>query len=531
MLKTLIKIKLQGLFLRQVKSSKGKSASKGKIVLMALLFVYVGVVFCGMFAALFDALVEPLHAMQLDWLYFGLMSIIIIMFCFLGSVFITEHEMYEAKDNELLMSMPIRNRDILLSRICMILFLNYIYELMIAGPAFVIYMIYFGMNAWQIISFIIVFLTLPLFVLALTCVIAWVVAHIMMRVKRKNIMSLVSFIVFFGLYMYGVTFVEEYIGLLIQNGKTIAQAIESSIFPIYHLSIAIQDANMMSLVIYIVCALVPFIAVIYLLSLNFIKMATTKPKARKIKYVEKPMKEQSVVQSLLVREIKHFTSNAMVMLNGAMGIVMTIIGTVALIIYSSDLKAMMVMIPGIEEWVTPLLCIMGIAVGSLNIISASSISLEGNRLWILKTLPIKEKDILNAKLIMHLLMCIPSNLFYSIVASILFEVSILDAVMIILVPNLFTFFIALLGLLLNLWKPKFDWVNETVCVKQSMPVMLTMFISMGMVFVIGFVYVSILSDMMSVNTYMYAMSALIIIINIYFYYLIMTWGVKRFREL
>ena len=82
---------------------------------------------------------------------------------------------------------------------------------------------------------------------------------------------------------------------------------------------------------------------------------------------------------------------------------------------------------------------------------------------------------------MHLVLCIPAGIFFSIVEVILFQLSILDAIIVVFVPVLFTFFIAVLGLLLNLWKPKFDWVNETVCVKQSMPVMMTMFISMGLV--------------------------------------------------
>lgn len=48
MLKTLIKIRLQGILLRQTKSSKkNQGNSIGKIVLMGLLFAYVGVVFCG----------------------------------------------------------------------------------------------------------------------------------------------------------------------------------------------------------------------------------------------------------------------------------------------------------------------------------------------------------------------------------------------------------------------------------------------------------------------------------------------------
>ena len=57
---------------------------------------------------------------------------------------------------------------------------------------------------------------------------------------------------------------------------------------------------------------------------------------------------------------------------------------------------------------------------------------------------------------MHLVLCIPAGIFFSIVEVILFQLSILDAIIVVFVPVLFTFFIAVLGLLLNLWKPKFD---------------------------------------------------------------------------
>ena len=102
MLMTLIKIRLQGILLRQTKSSKKKGNSIGKLILFGLLFAYVGVVFIGMFGMLFYSLIEPFSMMGIEWLYFALMALFIILLCFIGSIFLTHHEIYEAKDNELL---------------------------------------------------------------------------------------------------------------------------------------------------------------------------------------------------------------------------------------------------------------------------------------------------------------------------------------------------------------------------------------------------------------------------------------------
>lgn len=531
MLKTLIKIRLKGLLMSQTKSSKKKASSLGRLILILFLFAYVGVVATVMFGLLFSSLIEPLQLMGIQWLYFAIMSLMIIILCFVGSVFIVHHEIYEAKDNELLLAMPIRNRDILLSRVFTILILNYIFEILVAGPAFYVYITNIGMNVIQILMFIGVFMTLPLFILALSCLFSWILAHVMIRTKMRNFISIAFFVVFMMGYFYAIGYIEEYMTLLIQHGKTIAEAIERSVYPLYHLSIALYDGNVMSFMIYLVCAIVPFGIVIYLLSTNFIKMATTKPKIKREKFKVKPMKHQSIKKALLVREINHFTSNAMVVLNGAIGALMSLMAAAAVLFYADKIKSFIGIFPGIETMMTPVLCMAVIGISSLNMISASSISLEGDRLWIMKSLPVSTKDILDIKLLLHFVLCVPAGIVLSLVLSFLFQTSMLDTIVIVVAPILFTTLIDLVGLLANLWKPKFDWVNETVCVKQSMPVMVTMFGAMGLVALIVIGYTNFCVDLISINMYMCLLIGISIVVNIALYYMVITWGVKRFNEL
>ncbi|MEG0592290.1 MAG: hypothetical protein RR512_03195, partial [Coprobacillus sp.] len=309
MLKTLIKIRLQGLFASQMRGSKkSKTGGAGKIILSLFVVAYIAVVFSSLFGMLFSTLLEPLQLMGIDWLYFAVMAIMVIMLCFIGSVFLVQHEIYEAKDNHMLLAMPIKNRDILLSRVFVILILNYAYEILVAGPAIVVYAMNKPLSIIQIIMFIIVVLTLPLFVLAISSAFGWLMENIMKHVRKKNIVTLVLSLAFFGVYFYAVSSIQDYVTLLIQNGKSIAQAIEGGLFPIYHLGIALENGNIVSLLIYLVCAIIPFVAVMYVLSKSFVKLATSKAKAKKIKYVEKPMEAKSLNKALLIREFRHFTS-------------------------------------------------------------------------------------------------------------------------------------------------------------------------------------------------------------------------------
>lgn len=529
-MKALIKIKILGLLKRTLQSRRTKQ-SLARTILIALLFVYVIVVFFGMFYVMFDTIIEPFHLLNLDWLYFAIMAIMVVMFSFIGSVFLTEHELYEAKDNDLLLAMPISNREILLSRLCTILFLDYIFELLIVIPAFIVYIRSMAINILQIIIFFIVILTLPLMILTLTMLMAWLVASIMKRIRYKNIVTIILWLLLFGLYMVAVTAIEDYIVVLIQNGQSIAQAIEKSLFPIYHLSLAISEMNILSLFVYLLCAFVPFALAFYILSINFIKLTTTKGKEKKRVYKEKPMKEKGILFSLYIRELKHFFSNPMVVLNGMVGAIMTVIACVFICIYKGDIQSLVAQLPFLDIYLVAIVCIISISMGSLNLISASLISLEGRNLWILKSLPINEKDILNAKLLLHLSICLPGHFLFGIVTSFILDFSIINSLIVIIVPALMTLFVALSGLLLNLWKPRFDWINETMCVKQSLPVFLSMLIAMSLAFVIGFGYLEIFNDVMSMRSYIYAVFVVFVILNVTLYHLLMSYGIKKWKSL
>lgn len=536
MLRSLIKIRLQGIFMRSMKSSKNSKVGAGKIVLMGFLLVYIVAVFGSMFGYMFSTILEPFTMIGYEWLYFGIMSILIVILCFVGSVFTTQQEIYGAKDNELLLSMPIKNSDILLSRVFVILIINYLYEALIALPALIVYFSERNFEIIKLLFFIIIMLTLPLFVLALSCAFGWIMAMIMKKIRNKNIITVIISLGFLGAYFYLINKVPDYLVSLVTNGKTIGEAIERTLFPIYHLSLAISEANVISLLIYLISALVPFIIVMYLLDNNFISIATSKGLTKKMKLKESDIKFNSQKAALFKRELKHFTSNPMVMLNAALGIAFTIVLAGAVVVKGPELIDMFKVIPPeyravYSEYIMPILCLGVIGTSSLNIISSALISLEGNRMWILKSLPIKTKDILESKLMLHLALCIPSGLIFSIAGSFVFSLSVADIFLVIVMPVLFTLFEALFGLLVNLWKPKFDWINETVVVKQSASVMITMFSTMALVILIAGLYIGICHEYLDIRMYVYLWLVIFIIIDLGFYYLLNTWGIKRFEEL
>lgn len=536
MLSTLIKIRLQGIFLRSIKGSKKKNVGIGKLLLMIFLFLYLAVVFLGMFGFFFSSILEPFVAIGYEWLYFSLMSLTVIAFCFLVSIFITQQEIYGAKDNDLLLSMPIPARTILLSRIFVLLIMNYIYEAIIGLPCIVVYFYQRTFDVIQLLFFLIIMLTLPLFVLSLSCIFGWILAMIMRRMKHKTLFTLAFSLLALGAYFYVLNSFPTYLNLLITNGASIAEAIQKTVFPLYHLGIAISEKQITSLLLYLICAIVPFIVVIWLLSYNFTTITTSKTHRIHRKVKDSDTKYHSLQMALLKREWQHFSANPLVILNTSLGILFTVVFAVAFLIKGENLIFALGNVPEqvqstIKQFQMPLLCLVVIALNSIDTISASSISLEGNRLWILKSLPIKTEDILKSKLLFHLLLCVPSAIFCSIIGSVVLSLSFFDSIIAIIAPVLFLFIEGTIGLLLNLWKPKFDWVNETVVVKQSLPVTILMFGFMGFVAVIAFLYVYCFAHWFSPVTYTYILTALFALLSPIVYYCLMTWGKKRFLSL
>lgn len=134
MTKALIRVRFRALFHTMLRQSQQKRRrSRGMTVLFMVLFAYVAVVFCGLFGLMFSQLAPAYHGAGLDWLYFATAGLMALALSVFGSVFATQSQIYDAKDNALLLSMPIRPRVILLSRILPLIVLTGVFAAVVWG--------------------------------------------------------------------------------------------------------------------------------------------------------------------------------------------------------------------------------------------------------------------------------------------------------------------------------------------------------------------------------------------------------------
>ncbi len=447
-------------------------------VLYIVLFIYIFAVFGFMFYFASDMLFSAFAPLGLAWLGFSLMGIAATCFGVLGTVFLTNSMLYNAKDNELLLSMPIKPAHIIFSRIFTLYIMNFLYEAMILLPCFAAYIVRAGASFGVIFSALVLLAVLPLLSLALSLVLGFLVALCSGRMKNKSLVTVIVSVVFIVVYFYVVMQMQNYIAMLVANGEAIAGKIKAFVYPLYALGLA-GTGNLLHLLIFTLCAAALFAAVCFIVCKSFIKLATMKKGGKTAVYREKEHKNRSAFGALLAKELAHFWASPTYLMNAGMGSVMMLIGAVALVFMSGDIKAIIAQLPFMAE-LLPLIAAAAICmVCSMNLITAPSISLEGKNMWLLRSLPVSAWSVLQSKLALHMLVSGVPSLVLALVCAVIFPMDIVCAVLLPVLALVLNLLFACIGLAVNLKHPSFDWTNEVVPVKQGLSILLTMLSGMG----------------------------------------------------
>ena len=487
MLKALIKKQfaelLSAMFAKRNARTGKKASPVPYIILFVFLFGYLGYTFFTIAMMFGTQLVEK----NLDWLFFAIISTIAVSFGVLGSVFSTYTALYNAKDNEALLSMPIQPWKILLSRMISVYAVGFVYEAIVFIPGSLAYFIIKTPGAFTYISCLVMLFMLGTLVLALTCILGFFVALIATRLKNKSILTVIIFVLLFGVYYVFMFRFQSAMQNFLDHAEQTAENIINSFYPLYIIGRA-GKGDIVPLIITVAACAVVTAVIALVLSRTFTKIVTTNKGEKKKVYVEKAYKAKSARHALIMRELKKFTSSPAYMLNCGLGIIIMPIAAVALIIYAPTI---LVHIPEISDkaqtTVVPMVAaIIIMFLSSMNIITAPSISLEGKNLWLLRSLPVSSAEVLMAKRNTQLYVVSVPAVLLSIVACISLKLGILN---LIAIPAIVFFTIMLsanLGLVLNLKHPNLTWTNVNTPIKQSLPVFVMTFVGMlSPMFIIG----------------------------------------------
>ncbi len=533
MLKTLIDIRMRSILSGFLVRGKGKSG-RGKKILSAVLIAYIVVIFGGLFIKLFDSMYIAFTAIGMEWLYFSVMGIFVFIFCIVGSVFVTQQQIFGAKDNDMLLSMPVPVRSILLSRLLSIVLLNYLYEILVMGPGLGIYVYCADVNPVGLLLFLLSFLLMPFLVLAVSALFGWIIALIGAKTgKSSAVITVLTLILFLG-YMYICFKLQDYLNKLIENGAAVGEAVKKALPPFYSMGRACAEGDFLYFLLFLAFCIIPFIIVYFVLSKTFISIATSEKGGKKAVYKERTLKVSGAKTALFKKDLRHFTGSPMYMFNCGIGLVFMLAASVYLIVKAEEAEPILFLLQSLaqDESVTgAVLCAILGMMASLTNISSPMISIEAKTLWISKSLPVSAKDVIFAKADVHIAASLPFVLTSVILLEAAYDMSLLSRVLLAVFPLMVVIFNAYMGIALNLSFPKFDWINEIHAIKQGAAPIFSVLIAMATIALPVLLYVFALVDVIRAEYYVLSVCGIFAAASLALNRYLAAMGAAKFEEL
>ncbi|MBO4693479.1 MAG: hypothetical protein J5659_03675 [Clostridia bacterium] len=531
MIKTLLKKQFSEIFKAYFfDAKKNKSRSKTSTVLYFLLFIFVMV---GVMGAMFGALsfsLSPIIALGFGWLYFAVMVLLSILFGVFGSVFSTYSGLYLAKDNDLLLSMPIPVRAIMVSRLLGVYLMGLMYSSVAIIPAIVVYFIFSKASVMSIVGALLLPVTVSLFVLALSCIFGYFVAKISLKLKNKSFVTVLISLAFFALYYFVYFKASAFLGEFIKNVMIYGENIKERAYVVYIIGRSGEGAVVPLVAVNLVVSVLLFVT-LYVISKSFIKIATSTAAVKRVKYYRKREKMHSSLSAVMLKELKRFTSSPNYMLNCGLGIVFMIAAGVFVLIKGGAIReTILPQFSGYEGLTVAAACAVVCMLVSMNDIAAPSVSLEGKTLWQIRSLPVGTNTILKSKYLLQICINIIPALFCAFAALVVLRPDILTAILFVALCTAYVVFHALYSLYCGLHKVNLDWTNEVVPIKQGLSVVFAIFGGWGVAIAIGALFL-IAGAVMPVGVYLFIILSIILLLSAFIYRWINTSGVRVFEEL
>ena len=425
-------------------------------------------------------------------------------------------------DYDMLVSLPIRKRDIIASKVINLYLVELLYSSIIMIPHGIVVSILVNNG-----MFVLIGILLAIFISALPLVFSILFAFISSLIADKfkygNIISIILYAVFIGA-IFSVSFMtsSSKSSQDMANAFTTASNISKWINPsIIFVEMALYD-NLLYLLVFIGISIASLVLVTLVLSLFYDKLHEMIHSVKaNYKYERKELKSKKELKALFGIEVRRLVSSKMYFLNSVAGLIMSVLMTVLMSMMFSKYSPFS---PNEEflklihdyAFIGGIVIMFGI--GMSNTCSVA-ISIEGQNFWLVKTLPINYKKYMWAKLLLALVISVPISLICSTVMVVFLLPDWYSIIAIYLIPILFVCVTILISLLINLTYYKLKWKSEQEVVKNSMAVVLSMFVGFGIEIVLSGLLVGlgifnpILAIFLSIGVLLVALVVFYIVLN------------------
>lgn len=511
-----------------INSFKLRKRSKKSIIIFSALALYLVGTISMSLGFFLNHILETLKKVNLVNYFIPLLFSLAALFAFVFSIYSAKAGLFENKDNDLLLSLPVSKKIILLSRFLYLTLFNFIICLLFVGPGLFLYLNSVPVTLEFYISIVIMLLLLPIIPTILASLFGYLIALLVSKTNKRNIFEMAYYVLFIGLYFYMMSNANKLLVGLVNNVTLMNTILRTCFLPIFLISKGISTDNLIYTLYYILINIGILSLFITILNKNYYKLISSLNSFHtKANYQMTTLTTTSKIKALYKKELKRYFSSPIYVFNTIFGVLIILLASCASLFYDKNTILKVANIdPGISTSML-VFCLLLFSIAMTNTVCCS-ISIEGQNFWILKMLPLKTKDIFNAKLFINKILVIPVTLLGLVLFEISGYITIIEMSLLMIFSILFCYFISNFGLIANLLLPKFDAISDTVVVKQSA----STFIGLLGPVMISLILIGILSTLnLDIIKVLYLAIIIVLILVVITRIIINSWGIKRFNQL
>ena len=515
---SLLKIEVEDSF---NKSSRKSYTLRTAIILGALILLLFSGVINSLLFSLFN---------NTNYYYFYpiILSISVSSLTFFSAIYRTKGTMFSLKDKDNLTPLPIKKGTIVATKIVLV----YLEELIFSAFIFLPCLFLYSTNDYAFIFYgLVLMLTLPMISLLLAFIVGFILQLLTIRFNWLR---------YFGTAIYFIFIVAMCTTSVWFNSGNSTNIDVSGMqnyqetFPFNFLYSIYVEHSILTLFIYLLCAVVSFGLVILLYASCYDKFyEAMNYVGKKPKFKKENIKTGNSFLTIVKNDLKHLANEQMFLISA---ILPGFLAGFLLIILNYSLVSSISEVGASKEEVEQVIlmvrnCLLFSAYFFLGMAAYTSLSitLEGKNFWIIKTLPIKTKTYLGAKLLENQVLEGPIMFILSIILIMLNNYDISLSIFLIIGAQVFIFSMGCLGLLANLKYPRLVWSNYKQ-VKNSAANTLTCLLGMliGLIVSVSGVVLYILINL---TLAIAVASAIIIVLALVLFFLLKTKGPRLYAKI
>lgn len=452
------------------RSKKRAATGIAALVLLAAIVLYLSGTYSFMLAF-------ALAPFDLLWVMLAIMLVASFFIPFALTIFSSQGLLFSTKDIDLIFSLPISSFSVLLAR-TLALYLEVLLMCeFVLLPAGIAWLMAGGPGG---IVFLFLLLVLGIFLAFIPTALAMVFGSLISLISAKLPFKSL-FISVFSILFVVLAMVLSFSITSVSGASSVEdfQSTINSLSFVRPLVYAVSSPGWGILLGVCIASLALFLGVTWIFSLFYHRLVSSlSTHAMRRNYKLGSVQYSGQFSTLIKKEASRFFKTPAYLLNMGIGILLGIVAAVAALVQKDAIQAFMLTLSSelvLPEWALPAALFAFFAFFQFMTVPASvSLSLEGRAFWIIKEAPLSYARVSASKILFNFFLNAALVLVCTPMLAYAFNLPALHAVIVALLSLLSGLLMSCCAFIMNLFFPRMDSENETVVIKQSTSVLLSM---------------------------------------------------------